>query len=305
VVPAYPRTRSTASDSRSQPKVIEHVGIGDVPRGQGHLHRLEHVMGMPVIVDVCDPDVEEKTVDRVYAWLRFVDATFSTYREDSEISRLNRGELALERTHFAVRSVLRRGERLRAQTAGYFDMRATRVNAGVPHRANGQASLGAGVRLPVDPSGLVKGWSVAGAARILDVAGARSYCVNAGGDVQLRGHSWDDEQWRVGIQHPRIRDRLAAVLRASDVGIATSGTYERGQHIVNPHTGSPPEGVRSVTIVGPDVATADAFATAAYAMGPKGARWCAELTGYAAMVILADDTVLSTPAMSRYRVQTS
>lgn len=269
-----------------------------------HLHRLEHVMGMPIAVDVCDPGINARTVDRVYEWLRFVDATFSTYREDSEISRLNRGELALDQTHYAVRSVLRRCERLRVQTDGYFDMRARLRSSGAALQNTEAAELESRLRRPIDPSGLVKGWSVAGAARILDVAGAHNYCVNAGGDVQLRGHSWDDEHWRVGIQHPRIRNRLAAVLIASGVGIATSGTYERGEHILDPHTGSPSEGVLSVTIVGPDIATADAYATAAYAMGPKGAEWCAGLTDYAAMVILPDDTILSTPAMSRYRVQT-
>ncbi len=275
----------------------EQTYIQDARGAGAHLHRLEHVMGMPIGVDVCDPHLEMKTVDRVYGWLRFVDATFSTYREDSEISRLNRGELTLEQTHPAVRSVLRRCERLRMQTGGYFDVRA-------PLQSTMQAAFAADLRRPIDPSGLVKGWSVAGAARILEEAGARNYCVNAGGDARLCGRSWNGERWRVGIQHPRIRDRLAVVLVASDVGIATSGAYERGQHIIDPHTGSPSKGVLSVTIVGPDIATADAYATAAYAMGPEGAEWCAGLNDYAAMVILADDTVLSTPGMSRYRVQT-
>jgi FAD:protein FMN transferase len=273
----------------------EQTYIQDASGVGAHLHRLEHVMGMPIGVDVCDPDIEASTVDRVYQWLRFVDATFSTYKEDSEISRLNRGELALEQTHPAVHSVLRRCERLRAQTDGYFDIRA-------PLQSGVQAAVDGDPRRPIDPSGLVKGWSVAGAARILDKAGARNYCVNAGGDARLRGCSWNGEFWRVGIQHPRIRDRLAAVLVASEVGIATSGAYERGEHIIDPHTGRPSEGVLSVTIVGPDVTTADAYATAAYAMGPKGAQWCAGLKDYAAMVMLADDTILSTPAMSRYRV---
>jgi len=254
-------------------------------------------MGMPIGVDVCDPNIGARTVDRVYQWLRFVDATFSTYREDSEISRLNRGELALEQTHPAVRSVLRRCERLRIETDGYFDMRAP------PHSSTQEVSVEAGAPRPIDPSGLVKGWSVAGAALILDRAGARNYCINAGGDARLRGRSWSGGSWRVGIQHPRIRDSLAAVLVASDVGIATSGAYERGEHIVDPHTGSPPQGVLSVTVVGPDVASADAYATAAYAMGPSGAQWCAGLKDYGAMVILSEGNVLSTPAMSRYRAR--
>jgi len=238
------------------------------------------VMGMPITVDACDPEVDDSVVDAVYAWLRFVDATFSTYRQDSEICRLHRGELALGDAHPAVASVLRRCERLREQTGGYFDA-----------RHGGE----------LDPSGLVKGWSIAGAARLLQDGGARNYCVNAGGDVQVAGSSWEGTPWRVGIQHPRIRDRVAAVLIADAAGIATSGGYERGAHIVDPHSGQPPRGVLSVTVVGPDVASADAYATAAYAMGPAGADWCARLPDYAAMVILSDETILSTPGMARYR----
>jgi thiamine biosynthesis lipoprotein len=301
---ACPAAKSTVSDSRSPPEMLEQSCIRGVPDVRGHLHRLEHVMGMPISVDVCDPDIDRGAVDRVYEWLRFVDVTFSTFRADSEISRLNRGELALEQASDAVRSALRRGECLRLETDGYFDMQASPRGAGSALRGDAAAGDEQGPRRPLDPSGLVKGWSTAGAARILDIAGARNYCVNAGGDVRLRGLSWSGERWRIGIQHPRLRDRLAAVLVASDVGIATSGAYERGEHILDPHTGSPSQGVLSVTIVGPDIATADAYATAAYAMGPKGAEWCAGLNGYAAMVILADDTVLSTPAMSRYRAPT-
>jgi thiamine biosynthesis lipoprotein len=258
-------------------------------------HRLEHIMGMPIVVDVCDGDFEEGAIDSVFDWLRFVDGTFSTYKPDSEICRLNRGELALAEAHPAVRSVLARCERLRVATGGYFDPAAPIRSAHEP------AGCGAHPR-PVDPSGLVKGWAIAGAARILERAGARNYCVNGSGDIRLRGRAPDGGRWRIGIQHPLIRDRVAAVLAASDAGIATSGAYVQGHHIIDPHTGRAPEGVLSVTIVGPDIATADAYATAAYAMGREGAMWCAAVPDYAAMVILADETVLSTAGMSRYRV---
>jgi FAD:protein FMN transferase len=224
------------------------------------------VMGMPVTLDGGDA----AAVERVYRWLRWVDATFSTYRADSEISRLERGELAPGDAHPAVREVLAHCERLRAATGGFFDARA---------------------RGPLDPSGLVKGWAVDRAAALL---GARRSCLNAGGDVLVRGPGW-----RIGIRHPRAPDRLAAVLEASDVAVATSGAYERGEHIVDPHTGRPPEGVLSVTIVGPDLATADAFATAAFAMGAAGPAWTARLRGYEAMTILACDEVLATPGFVR------
>ena len=152
----------------------------------------------------------------------------------------------------------------------------------------------AGGRL--DPSGLVKGWAVAGAAARLAAAGARSLFINAGGDIATRGGPW-----RIGIRHPLERERLAAVLEGSDLAVATSGEYERGRHVIDPHTGRPPDGLLSVTIVGPDLATADAYATAAFAMGADGPAWAATLAGYDALCITTDQRVLSTPGMARYR----
>ena len=238
--------------------------------------RVEHVMGMPVVVDVRDGDAGPDAVDEVFAWLRFVDATFSTYRADSEIRRLDAGALALADAHPLVREVLARGERLRARTGGYFDARA----AG-----------------RLDPSGLVKGWAVDRAAALLTAAGARRFCVNAGGDVVVRGGPW-----RVGVQHPRERDRVAAVLSLTDAAVATSGAYERGEHIVDPLTRRPARGALSVTVLGRDLATADAYATAAFAMGERGPAWTATLRGCGAMTVLAGDRVLCTERFLRHRV---
>jgi len=228
------------------------------------------VMGMRVAVDVRGAGGRGAAGD-VFAWLRFVDATFSTYRPGSEISRLRRGELALRDAHPLVREVLDRCEALRGETGGFFD-------AGTPP----------------DPTGLVKGWAVDRAAALLEAAGARSYCIDAGGDVRVRGRPW-----RVGIRHPRRRDRLAAVVELRDGAVATSGAYERGDHIVDPHTGRAATGALSVTVVGPDLGTADAYATAAFAMGARGPEWTAGLGGYGAMTILPGDRVLSTPAFMR------
>jgi thiamine biosynthesis lipoprotein len=147
----------------------------------------------------------------------------------------------------------------------------------------------------IDPSGLVKGWSVDRAAAILDEAGIRNYAISAGGDLRLRGRAVPEPCWRVGIQHPVERDRIAAVVEAGDLAVATSGAYARGDHVLDPHTGAPPAGVLSVTVTGPDLATADAYATAAFAMGPlRGPHWTARLRGYEALTILADGVVLST-----------
>ncbi|MDP9255292.1 MAG: FAD:protein FMN transferase [Actinomycetota bacterium] len=240
------------------------------------LRRVEHVMGMPIVIDLRDEGAGDDMLDAAFDAFRAVDARFSTYRDDSEIMRINRGGLALADAHADMREIVGRCEELRSETRGYFDMRATPDGA-------------------IDPSGLVKGWSVDRVAALLDDAGMRDYAVSAGGDVIVRGRALPDDCWHVGIQHPTIGDKLAKVVAASDLAIATSGAYARGDHVLDPHTGRPPEGVLSVTITGPELATADAYATAAFAMGASGPAWTARLRGYEAMTILADGRVLSTP----------
>ena len=241
------------------------------------MQRVEHIMGMPVVVDVRDDGVDPAIVDQVFDWLRHVDAVFSTYKDDSEISRLERGELLLEDAQPDVRAVLERCAELREQTDGYFDA----------HYAG-----------RLDPSGLVKGWAVDRAAAILDESGVQNYAVSAGGDMRVRGGALPDAAWRIGIQHPHHRDQVAAVIETRDLAVATSGEYARGEHVWDPHRAAPPSGVLSVTITGPDLATADAYATAAFAMGERGPHWTARLRGYKAMTILADERVLSTPGFA-------
>jgi thiamine biosynthesis lipoprotein len=239
------------------------------------VRRVEHIMGMPIIVDVRDDGFLASDLEPVFEWLTWVDSAFSTFKAESEISRLNRGELGLEDTDPEVRAVLDRCEELRAETSGFFDVRA--VSPGL-----------------IDPSGLVKGWSVDRAAGLLVRAGIHNYSINAGGDVRLSGRGVPAFDWRVGIQHPLRNDMLAGVVAMCDGAVATSGAYERGEHVLDPHTHTPPGGVLSVTITGPDLATADAYATAAFAMGLAGPDWTARLRGYEALTILADERVLST-----------
>ncbi len=240
------------------------------------VRRVEHIMGMPVVVDVRDAEVDDNDLERMFDWLRFADATFSTYKDDSEISRINRGELAIAEAHPDVRDVLDRCEALRIETDGYFDVCAAAADV-------------------IDPSGLVKGWAVDRAAAMLIEAGLRNFALNVAGDMRLRGRAVPEPCWSVGIQHPLEPSSIAAVVEANDLAVATSGAYARGDHVIDPHTGRPPVGVLSVTIAGPELATADAYATAAFAMGEAGIHWTARLRGYEAMTILADERVLSTP----------
>jgi FAD:protein FMN transferase len=240
--------------------------------------RVEHIMGMPIVVDVRDVD-DEAALEPVFDWFREVDARFSTYKDDSEISLLNRGELLLADAHPDVRDVLARCEDLKFETDGFFDVRAERADF-------------------IDPSGLVKGWSVDRAASLADELGWLNYAINAAGDMRLRGGALPEAVWAVGIQHPEQRDKIVAVIKTDNLAVATSGNYARGEHVFNPHTHQPVSDVLSVTVTGPDLGTADAYATAAFAMGACGPHWTARLRGYEAMTILADGTSLSTPGFN-------
>ncbi len=250
--------------------------------------RVEHIMGTAIVVDVRDGEAVPGSIARAtqaaFEHFRLVDQRFSTYREDSEVSRLNRGELAAQETSAELREVLAMCEQARIASDGYFDIRA--------HRRDGQ----------LDPSGLVKGWSVEGAARILRVAGAANFTINAAGDLVVRGEPEQGAPWRIGIRNPWDAQTVVAVVETRNLAIATSATYERGEHIVDPHSGRVANGVASMTVVGPSLTWADTWATAAFAMGVRGVDWVArELDGYEALAVTLDRRLVMTAGFERLR----
>lgn len=243
-------------------------------------------MGTTVSIDVRDEVDGTPGLGEAVAWLHHVDATFSTYQLDSPISRLGRGELTLGDAGDEVRHVLLRCEAIREETGGAFDV----------------FSVPAPNRTTLDPSGLVKGWSIEQAAHILERHGLANFCVNAGGDIALRGQPDPASPWRIGIRHPDRPERLAAVLDLTGpVAVATSATYERGAHIVDPRNGQAATELSSVTVVGPDLTLADAYATAVFVMGLDGLTWLDSRPGYEGFAITHDDKTISTRAFNRWR----
>ncbi len=229
--------------------------------------RVEHIMGTAISLDLRDPEVDAGLVEAAFDWLRDVDACFSLYKPQSEISRLGRGELIVEECHTDVGDVLSLCEDLRRETHGAFN--AWRC------RPDGR----------LDPSGVVKGWAVERAAATLERGGARNFCLNAGGDVVIRGEPEPGRAWRIGIRHPNDAGALAGVVHGRDLAVATSGAYERGNHIVDARTGMPSRGLLSLTVAGPSLTMADAYATAGFAMGMAGITWVAARPGYAPFAI--------------------
>jgi len=236
-------------------------------------------MGTVVSLEVRDPDVPADAIEAVFRHLHDIDARFSPYKSDSEMSRIGRHELAEADASPDLRWVLGACDDLCRTSGGYFDARRW--------RADGR----------VDPSGFVKGWAVEEASLALDAAGARNWYLNAGGDVIVRGEAAPGRPWRVGIRHPRAVDRVAAVLGVRDCAVATSGGYERGGHIVDPHTGSLPGELLAVTVVGPSLTWADAYATIAFVRGREGLTWVTTHPGYDTYGITADEQVLWSAGM--------
>jgi thiamine biosynthesis lipoprotein len=239
---------------------------------------VEHVMGMPLSVHVQGPEAHgalvARAVEELVAELRLLDALFSTYRADSQISRLQRGEMELEGCDPLVREVHVLCEVARERTGGLFDAWAC-----VPGRP--------GV---FDPTGLVKTWALTRAARpLLAVDDKLGVAVGFAGDVLVR--SGDGMPWSVGIEDPRDRSRTIARVPVTDGGVATSGGAARGDHIVQPSTGRPARGVASATVVGPSLLWADVFATAVVALGPGAVDWVGELHGTSGLLVLDDGTV--------------
>jgi thiamine biosynthesis lipoprotein len=259
----------------------------EADRRKGDIRRVETVMGTTVSVALRAPFVPDGVLDRFFDQLRSVDARFSPFRADSEVNRLARGEVFEADASPDLRHVMAACDHLAAMTDGAFDARR--------HRTDGRP----------DPSGYVKGWAVEEAAWLLDLAGARNYWINAGGDIVARGQAAPGQPWRVGIRHPDRADRVAAVLAVSDRAVATSGDYERGDHIQDPRDArkAAGTGLRSVTVVGPALAFTDAYATALFVMGLDGLRWLASRPDYAAYAITTDDRAVWTQGMERYLVR--
>ena len=204
-------------------------------------------------------------VDEVMNFFKEIDNLFSTYIPNSEVSQLRQGSINIEQCHEWVQTIYKECLDAREITAGAFDPWA--------------------VRGGFDPSGYVKGWAADQGVAIAKAAGVEHIQINAGGDISLAGGRSADEPWNIGIRHPEERDKVAQIIALVDGAIATSGTYERGEHIIDPATLLPAIGARSATVVGPDAGLAEAFATGLIVAGRSGAHWFIQNPQYSAWVI--------------------
>jgi FAD:protein FMN transferase len=243
------------------------------------LERFVETWGTVIVVQLASNSLSEVeldlVVDKVEEFFHKVDENFSTYKSDSEVSQIRRGELEVVDVSDNLKEVWKLCERARELTLGAFD----------PWKVEGG----------FDPSGLVKGWAADVAAKILVGAGVESVLINAAGDLVLRGGQISEEgevkPWNVGISSPDNVNQIVKTFDVFDGSVATSGDYEKGAHIVDPHTGLIAIGARSASVVGPDGALCDALATALMVDGRDAQRWMGrpELAKYSFWVINRDD----------------
>ena len=238
------------------------------------------IMGMPISLAVLDAHARQEHLDAVFDGFAEVDAQFSPFKDDSEISRFNRGEIAKDQLTPKMVEVFALCEKTKRETGGYFDI--TKPDGGV------------------DPCGMVKGWAILNAAQQLKGMGLENFFVDAGGDIQCSGQA-EDGEWTVGIRNPFNAEEIVKVITPKGAGVATSGNYIRGDHIYNPHTGKyGSDDIVSLTVIGPDVLEADRYATAAFAMGREGIYFIERTRGLEGYEIDSSGMARMTTGLEKY-----
>jgi thiamine biosynthesis lipoprotein len=207
------------------------------------MRQVAHIMGMPITVDIPDSD-NEKVFEAVFQRFKDIDEKFSPYKKDSELSKYQRSEIAEKDLSAEFKEVIKACKEAEEFTNGYF-------SAHFSGKYN--------------PTGYVKGWSIAEAGKVIEKQGFKTYCIGAGGDILASSDS--DKVWHIGIQNPKNKQEIINKLSIKNGAVATSGSYERGSHIINPKTGKPANKLLSATVTGPDIITADILATAIFAAG--------------------------------------
>lgn len=219
---------------------------------------------MPITIEIVDKSAAEDIFDKLFKYFKWVDDKFSTFKKTSEISLINKRNIQKQKMSSAMKKIFKLAEKTKKETDGYFD---------IYHKEK------------YDPSGIVKGWAIYNAAKIISKMGFNNYYIDAGGDIQVSVKNKQERTWRVGIKNPFNQTEIVKVVYLRSEGIATSGNYIRGDHIFNPKGDKQDESIVSMTVIGPNVYEADRFATAAFAMGKKGIQFVERLNNFEGYMI--------------------
>lgn len=237
------------------------------------------LMGMPITVEIVDPHVTDAIFEKTYAYFASIDERFSTYKKNSEISKINRGEIKEKNYSEDMKLIFLCSEQTKKETNGYFD---------ISHKGQ------------IDPSGIVKGWAIYKAVELIKREGFNNYSVDAGGDIQVNGLNKNGKKWSIGIKNPFNQSEIVKVVYLKNEGIATSGTYIRGQHIYSPKENTRDFGMISMSVIGPNIYEADRFATAAFAMGKNGITFIENLPQFEGYMIDTNGIATYTSGFEAY-----
>lgn len=241
------------------------------------------IMGMPVTVNIVEGKSSPKFIEvlkKVFTYFEFVDKKFSPFKKNSELSLINQNKIGPQDYSLEMHEVLRLCEQTNKESEGYFDI----------HTKKGM----------IDTSGIVKGWAILNASKIIDSCGFKNYFIDAGGDIQASGVNEKGKKWSIGIRNPFNKAQIVKVISASNMGVATSGNYERGLHILNPKTSKQADEIASITVVGENVYEADRFATAVFSMGKQGINFIEMRQGLEGYMIDKEGIATCTSGFEKY-----
>lgn len=235
---------------------------------------------MSVVIEINDSNATLRVFEEIFDYLISVDERFSTYKKNSEITLYNEGKITEKDLSADMKKVFELSEETKNKTDGFFDI----VHDG-----------------KIDPSGLVKGWAIYNASLILHKNGFKNFYVEIAGDIEVAGLNSEGKKWAIGIRNPFNKKENVKVVYLSNKGIATSGTYEREEHIYNPKKPNETiEDIVSLTVIGPNIYEADRFATAAFAMGRDGIYFIEKLVGFEGYMIDKNGIATFTTGFEKY-----
>ena len=231
---------------------------------------------MPVSIEIDDENVSIDIFEKAFAYFEYIDEKFSPFKKNSELSQMNRGEIDEKKLSADMQEVLRLSAETKKLTNGFFDI----------NDRDGK----------INTSGLVKGWAIYNATKIIREQGIKKFYVEAGGDIQAEGKSW-----KIGIKNPFDQNQIVKAVNIKNKGIATSGTYIRGQHVYNPFEKEKEIlDVVSLTVIAPNIYEADRFATAAFVMGKGGIDFIEKLDGFEGYMIDCGGVATMTSGFEKY-----
>lgn len=242
------------------------------------MEKQKFVMGMTAIIEIAEETVNERDIDKVFEYFNYIDAKFSPYKNTSELEKINNGKITKDNYSKDMNKILKLSNMTKNETNGFFNI-----------EINGK----------IDPSGIVKGYAIHEASKMLQQMKYKNFSVEIAGDIQVCGKN-KDRKWKIGIQNPFNPDEIIRIAYLSDKGIATSGNYMRGKHIINPIKNIKSDEIESFTVIGSNIFDADRFATAAFAMGENGIEFINKLNGVEGYMVKKDKIGVMTLGFEKY-----